>query len=68
MIMEQTDEDDTKAERERDREGWRKQRGKGERESACTREGSRAFTVITRRRGCVRARIASEMISRPIKP
>lgn len=62
------------------RAGWKKEKGalkqEGERERTDDermerereREGSRAFTVITRRRGCVRARIASEMISRPIKP
>jgi len=67
MIMERTNEDDTEKEEQRERErGVEEIAGK---ERARTRgEGGRAFTVITRRRGCVRARIASEMISRPIKP
>jgi hypothetical protein len=67
MIMERTKEDDTEREREREREREerRKQWGKRQRTHS---EGGRAFTVITRHRGCVRARIASEMISRPIKP
>lgn len=47
------DDDGTKPTRRQEEEGKTENK---ERERECTVEGSRAFTMITRRRGCVRVR------------